>query len=89
MSMSIDPKIYELAKSFVDDVINEASLTPAGIPRWARRYTDVERLRQRAAEAMQQAIEDECAAIREELLDHRDYADAVDSGNGPVLERDR
>lgn len=79
----VDPHVYALAAAFVSDVINE-------LPPSARRRTvSGEALVQRAAEAMQIAIEQECEAIREELVDHREYEDAVDSGTGPVLERDR
>lgn len=80
---TVDPKVYELAASFVYDTLQEINRPLVASKR--------QRLIQRAAEAMQQAIEDECTAIREELLDHRYYADVVDSGGpgDPGLERDR
>lgn len=76
----VDPQVYELAESFVYDVLKELNR-----PLVASRR---EPLIQRAAEAMQIAIEQECEAIAEELRE-RSYEDAVDSGTGPVLERDR
>jgi hypothetical protein len=77
----VDPKVYELAEAFVDDTLRELRRSPAPAKR--------AELIQRAASAMQRAIEDECEDIHRELVDERDYADAVDSGTGPVLERDR
>lgn len=58
--MTVDPKVYALAESFVDDDL--ASFVQVKLMPAQRKA-----LVQRAAEAMQQAIEAECAAIREEL----------------------
>lgn len=57
--MTVDPKVYELAEAFVYDVLKELNRPLVPSVR--------EPLIQRAAEAMQQAIEDECVAIRREL----------------------
>lgn len=63
--MTVDPKIHELAESFVDDVLNDRN--QGSVP-WSKTYiTFRSALIQRAAEAMQLAIEDECEAIRKEL----------------------
>lgn len=63
--MTVDPKIYALAESFVDDLFLEMNRSaPFGRPV----FVQVDRsLVQRAAEAMQMAIEQECDAIRKEL----------------------
>ena len=58
MAKSVDPMVYDLAASFIDDLLQH-ELLHAQRPVPAR---DV--LVQRAAEAMQQAIEDECEEIR-------------------------
>ena len=81
----VDPQVYELAEAFVSDLLNEFTRPVSGTKR--------DLLIQRAAEAMQIAIEQECEAISEELADERRYEDAVDSGTAGgdsiVLERDR
>ena len=56
---TVDPQVYELADAFVTDVIH--TLNRPLLPSQRAAYVD------RAAQAMQQAIEDECDAIREEL----------------------
>lgn len=60
--MTVDPKVYALADGFVFDLLSEL---PFSHP--MRTTPERERLAQRAAEAMQQAIEQECDAIRKEL----------------------
>lgn len=57
--MTVDPKVYALAESFVEDVEKDAPFVFGP----ARRKEIV----QRAAEAMQMAIEHEMDAIRKEL----------------------
>jgi len=56
----VDPRAYDLAATFVEDLLQE--LDPDG-----EREFEYDRLVRRAAEAIQQAIEDECTAIRQEL----------------------
>lgn len=66
MAVLTDPRIRELAEIFVDDVINE------GCPPHIRRLIPRrEAFVDRAAAAMQQAIEDECTAIRIDLHEAR------------------
>lgn len=63
--MEVDPKVYELAALFVDDVLDTVwRATPT---KWPSGREAREQLVKRAAEAIQQAIEDECNAIEEEL----------------------
>jgi hypothetical protein len=59
----VDPNVRKLAELFVDCTIYEVR-GDAAVTFTQRR----EQLVQRAAKAMQQAIEDECAAIRKELM---------------------
>ena len=54
----VDPKVRELAAAFVDDLLDEAGRMDAEL-----RTSLVDR----AAQAMQQAIEQEVEAIRQEL----------------------
>lgn len=61
----VDPRVYELAELFIDDtllsvvhVLMEKGQMPP----------DRKTLVNRAAAAMQQAIEDECESIRQELV---------------------
>ncbi len=61
--MTVDPKVYALAESFVDDILR--GLQDAQLH--AMPATELLVLYDRAAAAMQQAIEDECEAIRQEL----------------------
>lgn len=57
---AIDPKVHAFAASLVDDVLVDGiTLRPE------QRTTLVDRL----AGAIQEAVEDECAELREELLD--------------------
>lgn len=64
--MTVDPKVREVAAAFVGDLFLE--LTDAQYERLCRERTvTVRTLVDRAAQAMQRAIEDECAAIRQEL----------------------
>jgi hypothetical protein len=58
--MTVDPKVHDLAQSFVDDFLDE-------IPADIRVHADREQLVQRAAAAMQRAIEDEIDALRREV----------------------
>lgn len=60
---TVDPKVYELAGDFLDDLCSEDPI--ASRPMSEEQY---DALNQRLAAAMQRAIEDECASIREELL---------------------
>lgn len=64
-SGTVDPKVYALAESFVDDVLRE--LDGDDIRRIQMTNQRRDRLIRQAADAMQQAIEDECEAIRQEL----------------------
>jgi hypothetical protein len=57
--ITVDPKVHDLAREFVDDVAAEFD---GPLPR--DRY---ESLVQQVAIAAQQALEDECEAIRQEL----------------------
>jgi len=65
--VTVDPKVYALAESFVDDVLAEdvRNLSPRALSETYKTFKRA--LIQRAAEAMQQAIEQECEAIRQEL----------------------
>lgn len=56
----VDPSVWGLASDFIDELLQE--LDPEKTSAFT--YND---LVNRAARAMQQAIEDECEAIREEL----------------------
>jgi hypothetical protein len=57
--MSVDSKVFALACDFVDDTINDIDREmPA---------SDRRKFYERAAEAMQRAIEDECLDIENEL----------------------
>jgi len=58
--MTVDPKVYELAMVFVTKLLQDID------PKGQREY-DFERLFDRTAQAMQQSIEAECEAIRQEL----------------------
>lgn len=64
MSGTVDPRVYDLAETFVEDVIKDA---------WTKRnrgaHVIINRLQlvARLAIALQQAIEDETKAIRQEL----------------------
>ena len=60
VAVMVDPKVHALAVLFVDDVIND-------LPDDHTAAIDRDALITRAAEAMQQAVEDECAAISDEL----------------------
>ena len=63
--MTVDPKVYALAEAFVDDLFDEMSkYMPSP---WLNADMSRAPLVHRAAEAIQQAIEQECEAIREEL----------------------
>ena len=63
--VTVDPKVYALAESFIDDTLQDRDKASAP---WSQTYVTFRNaLVQRAAEAMQQAIEDECEAIRKEL----------------------
>lgn len=63
MTRDVDPKVLETAYLFVDDLLAEVKAQlPAG------RIPVRQALVNRAAAAMQQAIEDEMVAIRRELL---------------------
>ena len=62
--MTVDKKVYALAESFIDDL--EQGLTTADMMVVIEPVLKL-RLTQRAAEAMQLAIEQECEAIRKEL----------------------
>lgn len=83
------PHIHEIAEAFVVELI--VNLAADG------RLVTVQQekaLTERTAAAIKQAIDDEMDAIRQELREQaeynsRSYEDAVDSGSGPVLERDR
>jgi hypothetical protein len=59
--MSVDPHVYDLAAGFVDDILEDATVTVTAEQR--RAYV------QRGAEAMQRAIEDTCSVIEAELLE--------------------
>lgn len=61
--MTVDPKVYALAESFVEDLLADLG-RDVDDPKKAKHKAE---LTQRAAEAMQLAIEDECEAIRKEL----------------------
>ncbi len=78
MKINVDPKVYNLAELFVDDMELRLSATKRIESIW------------RVAHVMQDAIEDECQEICSEQ-EPRDYADAVDSGGpgAPILERDK
>lgn len=57
--MTVDPRVYEIAEEFVNETIRvlHRPVLPSQRQPWI----------QRAAEAMQQAIEDECQDIEREL----------------------
>jgi hypothetical protein len=78
--MLVDLKVYELAALFIDDLIDEVpTLRP-------RREAAIDRL----AAAIQQAAEGEYAALYQEWVETREYADCVDSGlSGDALTLDR
>jgi hypothetical protein len=59
----VDPNVYDLAADFVEDIVADADV----------HVTEAQRLEyvQRAAEAIQRAVEDECSAIEAELLEPR------------------
>jgi hypothetical protein len=59
----VDPMVYELAAYFVNDVLLKLAQARGGLVNPDQR----EALTARTAQAMQQAIEDECEAIRQEL----------------------
>lgn len=60
----VDPKVYALAAAFVDD---ELRVLGDGIELDPHMQARRAALIERAAQAMQQAIEDECTEIRREL----------------------
>lgn len=62
MTSSVDPKVYELAGAFVDDLLMEEPFVSRAVSEG-----EYDALLDRAATAMQQAVEDELAAIREEV----------------------
>lgn len=65
--MESDPKVYELATAFVDDVF--LSVPPERISKaGAEILRHREALIDRTAQRIQRAIEDECEAIRQELV---------------------
>ena len=60
--MSVDPLVQQLAEIFVDDVLVEVNATVRPVLKSERDAWVT-----RAAEAMQQSIEDECEDIRQAL----------------------
>lgn len=73
--MTVDPKVHALAGDFVDDVLEQLQAedlkNKLSLAQRAVREANRQRLRatlvDRAAAAMQQAIEGECLAIEQEL----------------------
>lgn len=63
MSALVDPRVYELAAAFIEDMLDDVWRTTP--EKWRHEYAP---LVERAAAAMQIAIEDECEAIRQELV---------------------
>lgn len=60
-AMTVDTKVRELAAAFIDDTLLPTEVDAMGQEKYHA-------LIDRAAAAIQRAIEDECASIREELL---------------------
>jgi hypothetical protein len=65
--MTVDPKVFALAESFVADLM--AELYKTDLNQFHKAFRKGHSLIQRAAEAMQQAIEAEVTEIRRELED--------------------
>lgn len=65
MPKTVDPAVFELASQFVGEVLRE--LEGDEIRRISVDPDRRRRLIQQAADAMQQAVEDEVQAIREQL----------------------
>lgn len=74
----VDPQVADLARQFVEDTISDLNLTQA--------LTLPEQLAlvDRAGKAMQQAIEDECEAIRRELTYARASGEFDTSGDAGI-----